>query len=159
MDPYLEHVWPEVHASLIVYSRNQINRQLPGELRTHIEENLTVEDDQVRRSIRPDVKVSEHFGENAQPGEASGVAVAEPTFISRLPHPARHLEIVDRGGGSCSLRAATRDESSSSDGCRGLLLLLLVLLRRRGSRGGTQRSCCGGGGSLRGGGLVRCARG
>ena len=33
MDPYLEQFWGDVHASLIVYIRDQINEQLPGDLR------------------------------------------------------------------------------------------------------------------------------
>ena len=37
MDPYLETLWPEVHASLIVYARNQLNSQLPSDLQANID--------------------------------------------------------------------------------------------------------------------------
>ena len=29
MDPYLEEFWPDVHASLIIYARDQLEEQLP----------------------------------------------------------------------------------------------------------------------------------
>ena len=43
MDPFLEPKWPEVHASLIVYARNQLNSLLPTDLQANIEENLEPE--------------------------------------------------------------------------------------------------------------------
>jgi hypothetical protein len=36
MDPYLEQKWGEVHTSLIVYARNQLNSQLPDDLQATI---------------------------------------------------------------------------------------------------------------------------
>ena len=55
MDPFLESRWPEVHASLIVYSRNQINSHLPDDLQANIEENLAVyAEDCSDRNIRLD---------------------------------------------------------------------------------------------------------
>lgn len=99
MDPYLEARWPEVHASLIVYCRNQLNSQLPSDLQANIEENLTVhEDDEPARGIRPDVHIGQDQPYASESPAQSGVAVAEPHRIKRPPHPSRHIEIVDREG-------------------------------------------------------------
>lgn len=38
MDPYLEAHWGDIHTSLMVYARNQLNEQLPGDLRAAVEE-------------------------------------------------------------------------------------------------------------------------
>ena len=32
MDPYLEQSWRDVHAALIIYSRDQLQSQLPEDL-------------------------------------------------------------------------------------------------------------------------------
>jgi hypothetical protein len=53
MDPYLEAKWPEVHATLIVYARNQLNPQLPDDLQTNIEPTLAVcVDDDFSHAVR-----------------------------------------------------------------------------------------------------------
>src|SRR5947209_12316382 len=43
MDPYLEQFWPDIHASLIIYSRDQLEEQLPGSLIARVEERVVVE--------------------------------------------------------------------------------------------------------------------
>lgn len=99
MDPYLEARWPEVHASLIVYARNQINRQLPTDLQANIEENLAVRVDvEGDRGIRPDVHVAEDGGSAGLQTSSSQVAVAEPVVVPRAPYPERHVEIVNQAG-------------------------------------------------------------
>lgn len=102
MDPYLESRWPEVHARLIVYSCNQINRNLPDDLRANIEESLTVYRDGERSGIRPDVHVSQDEPLPLEiPFSDSGgnqAALAEPILIPRLTHETRHIEIVDSDG-------------------------------------------------------------
>jgi hypothetical protein len=45
MDPYLEAYWGDVHASLIIYAREQLQKKLPGELRARVEERVFVESD------------------------------------------------------------------------------------------------------------------
>ena len=45
MDPYLEQKWGEVHTSLIVYARNQLNAQLPDDLQATIEQYVAVQVD------------------------------------------------------------------------------------------------------------------
>jgi hypothetical protein len=99
MDPYLESRWPEVHARLIVYASNQINDQLPDDLRANIEESVSVSaDDERERTIRPDVHHSEDALFPTNTGNLSTATVARPLLIRRVPHPARHIEIVHRDG-------------------------------------------------------------
>lgn len=99
MDPYLEAKWPEVHASLIVYARNQINEQLPADLQANIEENLTVRVAyEQSRLIRPDLHIAEDTTIPPSPGAAVQVAVAEPLLVPRPAHLERHVEIVDQAG-------------------------------------------------------------
>ncbi len=43
MDPYLESCWGDVHASFIIYSREQIQAQLPPGLRARVEERVFVD--------------------------------------------------------------------------------------------------------------------
>jgi Protein of unknown function (DUF4058) len=49
MDPYLEACWGDVHVSLVIYARNQLQRQLPGNMRARVEEQVT--DPETLRSI------------------------------------------------------------------------------------------------------------
>ncbi|MEO8166454.1 MAG: DUF4058 family protein [Betaproteobacteria bacterium] len=104
MDPYLEHHWGDVHTTLMVYARNQINEQLPDDLQARVEESLSVEIDEVtRRTIYPDVRVVEE--PRSQPtgswAVAATVAVAEPYVleVEDEPRTQRHLEIVDLSDG------------------------------------------------------------
>ena len=72
MDPFLEQFWGDAHSSLIVYMRDQINDQLPGDLQARVEESLMVD------------------------------TVAEPCVValpSELPTE-RHIEIIDRNSGN-----------------------------------------------------------
>ena len=98
MDPYLESLWPEVHARLIVYAANQLNLQLPSDLQANIEENLAVYKDEAASSIRPDLHISQETTFPASAGQADSVVVAEPLVLRRAPHPTRHIEIVDTNG-------------------------------------------------------------
>ena len=72
MDPYLESHWGDIHTTLMVYARNQLNAQLPDDLQARVEESLAVmEDDEKTRTVYPDVRVVE------EPGLAvGGVATA-----------------------------------------------------------------------------------
>lgn len=99
MDPFLESRWPEVHASLIVYSRNQINTRLPDDLQANIEENLAVyAEHHAGKSIRPDVNVSEDPFRANSPIAVSTAVVAEPLVVNRAAHPNRHVEITTSDG-------------------------------------------------------------
>ncbi|MBM79469.1 MAG: hypothetical protein CMJ78_02600 [Planctomycetaceae bacterium] len=100
MDPYLEKRWGEVHASLIVYARNQLNQQLPDDLQASIEQSVAVYvDDEHSHSLRPDMHVSEdNAGPQSSQTSITDVAVAEPLVLPMVPRTERHVEIVDDGG-------------------------------------------------------------
>lgn len=98
MDPYLETLWPEVHARLIVYAANQLNAQLPGDLQANIEENLAVYKDDSQSSIRPDIHVSQEEALPSSSDNVSSAVVAAPLVLRRAPHPSRHVGIVDKEG-------------------------------------------------------------
>src|SRR5262245_54237483 len=70
MDPYLEQHWRDVHSSLVIYARDQMQPFLPGDLFARVEERVYVENEDAEpRSIAPDVRVVEH-------ARGGGVAVA-----------------------------------------------------------------------------------
>ncbi len=104
MDPYLEKHWRDVHARLIIYACDQMQRSLPGELLARVEERVFVESEEGNgRSVYPDVRVVEH----GRPGVAAavaepGVEVAEPWLIhARQAESATEtfIEIIDAGSG------------------------------------------------------------
>jgi hypothetical protein len=101
MDPYLEQRWADIHATLIVYARNQLNPQLPDDLDARVEENLSVEQHgDFVRTIAPDVRVTEdaeRVSFRSETGGATTVALAEPLLITIEPR-LRHLEIVNPAG-------------------------------------------------------------
>jgi hypothetical protein len=83
MDPYLEAYWGDVHATLIIYAREQLQRQLPKELRVRVEERVFVESDDReldRRTIYPDARIYErpHRRERPESATGGGVARAKP---------------------------------------------------------------------------------
>jgi Protein of unknown function (DUF4058) len=100
MDPWLELRWRDVHASIVVYIRNELQRQLPDSLVARAEEDILVNAaDLAPKLVRPDVTVAEE-----PPGaEAGGVAVLTPPatvakpFLVRLAEPEvdRRVEIID----------------------------------------------------------------
>lgn len=103
MDPYLEQHWRDVHASLIIYVRDQLQAMLPGDLRARVEERVVVEPGEDReRSVYPDIRVIER-GRFAQPAQAveAGLAVADPLLIHMPDEPMtqRFIEIIDFGSG------------------------------------------------------------
>jgi hypothetical protein len=103
MDPYLEQFWRDVHARLVIYAADQLQRRLPGELRARVEERVVVESaDEAERSVFPDVRVIERGrGMAAVATLDSGVAVAEPIMVHVPPEPMTEtfIEIMDVGTG------------------------------------------------------------
>lgn len=105
MDPYLEAHWGDVHNSLMTYTRNQLQRQLPKDLRARVEEQVTVEDDEAERAQhwKPDVRVVERPNGNggAPPPTAGGLLVAEPLVVEWDEEPAvqRSVHIIDTRSG------------------------------------------------------------
>lgn len=103
MDPFLESRWPEVHARLIVYAANHINRHLPNELQANIEESLAVYEHDDAHWIRPDVHVTDDGSAANAAAETSAAVLSQPAvapaiIVKESPHKSRHIEIVDRSG-------------------------------------------------------------
>ncbi len=101
MDPYLEKHWGDIHATLMVYTRNQLNEQLPDDLQASVEEDVTIETEEQSRTIYPDVQVVEHPGMPAGESRPANVAVAEPYVVDRVLDPRIHrwVQISQAGNG------------------------------------------------------------
>lgn len=103
MDPYLEQFWGDVHASLIVYVRDQINEQIPSDLQARVEEGLMVDAEDYSRRIYPNVDVVQRADAAFTPTIATNaIAVAEPCIVTLPSEPPteRHIEIIDRNSGN-----------------------------------------------------------
>jgi Protein of unknown function (DUF4058) len=106
MDPYLEAHWGDVHNSLTTYTRNQLQRQLPGDLRARVEEQILVEDEEFEgrpKRWKPDVRVVEKpNGDGHRATSESGVALAEPIVIEfdEDPEIQRSVRIIDTRSGN-----------------------------------------------------------
>jgi hypothetical protein len=105
MDPYLEKHWRDVHASLIIYARDQMQRRLPDDLLARVEERVFVESEGEGRgrSVYPDVRVIEHGMPAATAAVAEpGVEIAEPWLIhagQAEPATETFIEIIDAESG------------------------------------------------------------
>ena len=127
MDPYLEAHWGDIHATLIVYARNQLNAQLPDDLQARVEEDVAVtEDGEKTRTVYPDVGVVEQPG--VPPGEATeaAVSVAEPILVTveDQPRTLRHLEIVDTSDGGRVVTAIELLSPANKVGSTGQLIYI-----------------------------------
>lgn len=101
LDPYLEAYWRDVHAALMVYTRDALQERLPGDLFARVEEGVQVDTDLESRVIAPDVHVIESTGPSWSTSTAtSAVAVAEPIAVPvEEPESPRHIAIYDRSSG------------------------------------------------------------
>jgi hypothetical protein len=103
MDPYLERYWGDVHASLMVYLRDQINELLPADLQARVEETVSVDAiDGDSRWLYPDVQVVEEPAALEYAPAVTVVGAAEPRLIA-IPAESRtqrHLEIIDPNSGN-----------------------------------------------------------
>jgi hypothetical protein len=109
MDPYLERHWRSVHARLIVYSADMLQRQLPKGLIARIEERVYIESPAGReRDLIPDVYLieeSRRVGRRTKAAKGLGnghVALAEPLLVDL-----GDVEITER---FISIRDARDDE-------------------------------------------------
>ncbi len=101
MNPWLEEFWRDVHASLLVYARDQLNAELPPGLQARVDERLAVDaekEGEKPRTYVPDLAVTESWDRPAGPvlgvGGANAIA-AEPTVVDFSKEILRHVEIVD----------------------------------------------------------------
>lgn len=88
MDPYLEAHWGDVHTSFVTYARDQLQTQMPRELRVRVEEHVTLQVSAAdgngaanQRGRFPDVRIVEHSGGGAEHPPRPAVALAEPRVI------------------------------------------------------------------------------
>lgn len=85
MDPFLERHWGDVHHSLIQYTRDALQPNLPDDLRARVEERVFVESEPGRvRPVIPDVSISEMREPPpayASGGEIGAAGVAEPLIF------------------------------------------------------------------------------
>ncbi len=113
MDPYLEARWGDVHTSLVTYARDQLQRQMPPQLRVRVEEHVTVHlgDSGIgstppTRGRFPDVRVIENptgtatTSSPAPPAEA--IAVATPLLVPLQveEQTQRSVQIIDTQTGN-----------------------------------------------------------
>ncbi len=98
MNPYFEQSWGDVHARIIIHACEQLCERLPEDLSARAEEGVSIDAEEYgTRGWRPDVKISEPFGE-PQPASYGGIAVATPVLIPPPEIPERWIEIRDSGG-------------------------------------------------------------
>jgi hypothetical protein len=104
MDPYLEQFWRDVHARLIIYAADQLQGNLPSDLRARVEERVVVEpgvSDELR-SVYPDIRVVERGrGRSEAAATEPDVAVLEPVTLRLESEPMTEtcIEIIDVGSG------------------------------------------------------------
>lgn len=131
MDPYLEAHWGDVHATLLVYARNQLNAQLPDDLQARVEESLAVlQDDETARTVYPDVCVVEETGvaagDTLAATEVGTRDMAKPYVVRLVDDPTtlRHLEIVDTRDGNRLVTAIEILSPANKVGSTGQLIYI-----------------------------------
>lgn len=105
MDPYLEDHWRDVHHRFLTYASDDLQPNLPKNLRARLEERVFVEPEGVdARSLYPDIRVIERpkWASGSAPSAVSDVAVAEPIIVCGDPEPPTEgfIEIIDVGSGN-----------------------------------------------------------
>jgi hypothetical protein len=101
MDPYLEVHWLDVHASLVVYARDQLSEKLPAGLAARVEEYVAVESDDARpRRRSPDVQIREEpSGVHPTAGGTVAMLDADEDVlllpVDSDPPTQRELRIID----------------------------------------------------------------
>src|SRR5262245_12921905 len=98
MDPYLEAHWGDVHASAIIYARDQLNRVLPKDLRARAEERVVVAGLERPRPVFPDVRVVERRKLRKANNGGVAIATAQPLIVEVPDEPETQafLEIRER---------------------------------------------------------------
>ncbi len=106
MDPYLERYWGDIHHSLVQYVRDQIQEQLPSNLRARVEERIFLESDEGwSRNVYPDVRIFQRPGTEttrAREESVGNIAVAEPLILQMRNDPITegYIEIRDGESGN-----------------------------------------------------------
>ena len=112
MDPYLEQFWRDVHARLIIYAADQLQGNLPSDLRARVEERVVVEPGVgEERSVYPDIRVVERGrGRFTAVATDVDIAVLEPVTLrlENEPMTETFIEIIDVGSGRLPQRRLRR---------------------------------------------------
>src|SRR2546422_5912028 len=99
MNPWLEQYWPDVHASVLVYARDQLNAELPRGFQARVDERLAIDlDAEKPTKYRPDVAITEDWDKPAPFGLGEGgkaITAAKPVIVDLSEVVLRHVEIVD----------------------------------------------------------------
>jgi hypothetical protein len=97
MDPYLEQYWRDIHASMVIYARDQLQTKLPGDLRARVEERVFVEAGEESRPVYPDVRIIQRGRGGGPSLSDAAAAVAEPLVLHLDPEPftETYVEIID----------------------------------------------------------------
>jgi len=99
MDPFLEPHWLDVHSSLVVGARDELNQHLPEDLVARSEERVAVESEDIDRRIGPDVRVFSPSKADAEEGQG-GVILDAPFKLVAQDDPVieRFIRIIDEAG-------------------------------------------------------------
>lgn len=107
MDPFMELNWLDLHASLITYIRDQLQDELPSDLKAQINERVVMEqidfDESQRAGTYPDVSVVQRGGTAVVQRAATEEAGAVPDVIVQedaSPETETYIEIVNARSGS-----------------------------------------------------------
>lgn len=103
MNPYLQLRWSDFHTRFTVAMSDALNQSLPDDLEARVEESITVDVEEERRTIYPDVSVFEQgSGSSVAIAIAPTAAIAEATVVKLRddPRTERHIEILDLKMGS-----------------------------------------------------------
>jgi hypothetical protein len=104
MDPFLQQHWWDVHTSLVIYARDQLQTSLPNDRVARVEERVYLENEgEPDRSFYPDVRVVESdkpIGPTV--ATVDDVELAEPVIVKFRSEPISEplLEILDARSGN-----------------------------------------------------------
>jgi hypothetical protein len=101
MDPYLEDpwIWPDVHLTLAVALRTELNRRLPVGYVALVDRYVWVQEpqtDEYKRLGKPDVFLTGEGKSQAPPAAAAVVAPVEITLPSQTDKGIPYVKLVDR---------------------------------------------------------------
>lgn len=101
MNPYAEGRWQNVHARMLTYIAAQLQRQLPDDLITEVEQDLKVGSQKGDATYEPDIAIREPWsGDSAEGGAAVlslPVGLAKPIALAGR-RPQRRIAIMDTRG-------------------------------------------------------------
>ncbi len=77
MDPYLEAHWGDIHQRIVLYAADQLQGQLPPDLRARVEERVFLQSrEEILRTLVPDVRISERAAVRTDSMRADSIRAA-----------------------------------------------------------------------------------